>query len=129
MRISEAWNQNAPEVLVPYHGNQEGYGRVFFVLTMVEGAIAVALPWLDLRFIAHSARGGHHVWLALATNVLSLAAMSGFLRVYRALSKQITQGGPGASHLDNIRMTMASATSSMVFAGLALHMCGAWIVR
>ena len=129
MKGSEAWGQNASESIGSYHGNQEGHGRVFFVLTMVEGAVAVALPWLDLRFVAHYAQEGHHVWLALATNVLCLAAMFGFLRVYRGLSKQITRGGPDASYLDNIRLTMATATSSMIFAGVALHMCGAWITR
>ncbi len=129
MRGSKARDPNSSEVLGPYHGNQEGYGRVFLVLTLVEGGTAIALPWLDLRFVAHHARESHHVWLALATNALCLAAMSGFLRVYRGLSKQITQGGPDAAYLDNIRMSMASATSSMAFAGLALHMCGAWIVK
>ena len=129
MRGSEGGDQNASEFIGPYHGSLEGHGRVFVMLAMVEGAMAVATPWLDLRFVAHHAREGHHVWLALATNVLCLTAMFGFLRVYRGLSKQIARGGPDAPHLDDIRMSMATATSSALFAGLSLHMCGAWITR
>ena len=129
MEGSDARVQNASELIGPYHGNQEGYGRVFLILTLVEGAIAIALPWLDLRFIANRSGDGHHAWLALATDVLCLSAMFGFLRVYRSLSTQIAQGGPNAPQLDSIRMSMATATSSLAFAGLMLHMCGAWITR
>ncbi len=128
MRGSEPLDQNTSNLIVPYHGGQEGPGRMFLILISVEGAMAIALPWLDLRFAAHHF-GGHHVWIALATDTLCLTALLGFYRVYQRLSLRISQGGEEASYLDSIRMNMATATGSLLFAGLMLHMCGTWITR
>ena len=46
MTGSDTRDQNASELLGLYHGNQEGHGQVFFALTLVEGAMAIVLPWL-----------------------------------------------------------------------------------
>ena len=129
MAGSDVRTQKVSELVGPYHGNQEGYGRVFFVLTLIEGAMAMALPWLDLRFIANRSREGHHIWLALATDLLCLAAWFGFSKVYKGLSKLIAEGGPDARQLDSIRLSLTTAASSAAFAGLMLHMCSALIKR
>ena len=129
MQAGESVDQNTWGSSGPYHGSEEGYGRAFFWLALLEGVMALALPWLDIRIVAHGAKGGHLVWLAITTNILCATAMLTFLQVYQGLGRQIARGGPEAVHLDKIRMRVAVMTGSLLFAGLVLHMCGAWATR
>ena len=126
---SEAKAAKATELSGSYHGSQEEYGRAFFVLTLVEGAVAMAMPWLDLRFVAKHSGRGHHIWLALATDLLCFGALLSFHRVYKGLSRQIARGESKASTLDSLRLSLTTAASSAAFAWISLHMCGALITK
>ena len=113
----------------PYHGSQETYARLFFWLAMLMGAMVLALPWLDVRLFAHDVQRGHLIGLALSINVLCVTAIATFVQVYRGLGQRIAQGGPSASYLDGLRLRIATGVNSLLFAGVVLHMCGAWANR
>ena len=120
-RASEqaTWNANNA-----YHGGQEGYGRVFFGLALLEGLAALALPWLDIELVAHGTRAGHLLWLAILTDLLGGTAMLAFAQVYRRLSSRIARGGPEAADLDRIRMRIAIMAGSLLCRLDAAHVRG-----
>ena len=129
MRTSENFDRATLHPSQPHHGSHEGYARLFFWLDMLMGAMVIALPWLDRRFLVHDLQRGHLVWLALSSNVLYVTAIATFVQVYRGLGKHIAQGGPLASYLDGVRLHIATGVSSLLFAGVVLHMCGTWANR
>ena len=129
MRTSQIIDDNTLNSTQPHHGSQEGYARLFFWLAMLMGVMVLALPWLDVRLFAHDEQRGHLIGLAISTNVLCMTAIATFVQVYRSLGKRIAQGGPSASYLDGVRLHVATGINSLLFAGVVLHMCGAWANR
>ena len=104
----------------PFHGEKEGYAKLYTVFLLVESAGACLFPWL---FYGRQLARDHFrvfgtvpqpLFRNLFTDVMVLLALSTYLSLYRGMGSRIAAGGKDAVYLDTVRWRLSMMLSSLM---------------
>ena len=105
----------------PFHGSNEGYAKLYLVLSLAEAFGLLVFPW-----IVSVLKRAHHPGVSFAhllpvsplmlvlLDVLGLTLVLAFVSINRRLSARIAEGGPEAKFLDQIRVGVMALTQSAI---------------
>jgi hypothetical protein len=113
--------------LGPFHGNEEGYARIYTVLAGVSAVAVLAIPWANILLFYRHRYGGQAggYWAnAVSATVISVVVAMTYAGVYRRLGRMIARGGPDAIELDRLRRQLATFAAGVYFLVLVVWWSG-----
>jgi hypothetical protein len=105
----------------PFHGSNEGYAKLYLILSLVEAFSLLVFPWVVPILARH-----HHPGLSFAQllpvapgmlvliDFLGLTLVLSFVSIHRRLSAKIAEAGPESAFLDKIRVGVLAFTQSAI---------------
>jgi hypothetical protein len=106
--------------LGPFHGDGEGYARVYLWGMAIQGLMLLVLPWIFVGIgLRYHDRNLHRALPMLyfklgVLDLLGVLVAFSFWTLWKQLSAKIAEGGAEAKFLDRIRALLGSLMGGMV---------------